>query len=144
MNQDEYDQFLEANSFVYSLLNFCGKMLAAPLMFWFFTIVILPAILHIGKPGTHTNVLPPSSSSPSSKVPGNSFNLSSGLIVQASDGYANLRNNPSTKTRILAKIPNGTPCKILGQETNSSGQLWYKVKLNGRTGWIFSGLIRQR
>jgi len=140
MNKDEYDQFLEANSFFYSLSKFAGKMLAMPLIFW----VLVTAMPHIGKRGTHTNTFPLSSSSSSSKVPGNSFNLSSRLIVQASDGYANLRNNPSTKTRILSKIPNGTPCKILGQETNSSGQLWYKVKLNGRTGWIFSGLIRQR
>ncbi len=66
------------------------------------------------------------------------------FVVQAGDGYANLRSLPSTETTILAKIPNGTPVTILGKEMNSSNQLWYQVQINGRIGWIFSGLIEQR
>jgi len=64
------------------------------------------------------------------------------FVVQAGDGYANLRSSSSTKTTILAEIPNGTPVAILEQKRNSSNQLWYKVQVNGQTGWIFSGLIR--
>lgn len=70
--------------------------------------------------------------------------LSPKFVVQAGAGYANLRSLPSTETTIIAKIPNGTPVTILRQEMNSSNQRWYQVQINGRIGWIFSGLIEQR
>ncbi|MGI2906556.1 SH3 domain-containing protein [Tolypothrix sp. VBCCA 56010] len=63
-------------------------------------------------------------------------------IIQAEDGYANLRSLPSTEGIVLAKIPNGTSANILRQQTNSSEQLWYKVQVNGQLGWIFSDLLK--
>lgn len=86
--------------------------------------------------------------SPPSNKNGSSTNSYPSFVIQAGDGYANLRSRPSTfQTEILAKIPNGTLVTILEQETNSSNQLWYKVQINGsevRIGWIYSGLIEQR
>ncbi|MEQ8383289.1 MAG: SH3 domain-containing protein [Coleofasciculus sp. A1-SPW-01] len=83
-----------------------------------------------------------------SNTNGSSTNSYPSFVIQAGDGYANLRSRPSTfETEILAKIPNGTPVTILEQETNSSNQLWYKVQINGSEvwiGWIYSGLIEQR
>lgn len=62
-------------------------------------------------------------------------------VVQAGDGYANLRSYPSTEVEVLAKIPNGTSVTILSEETNSAGQVWYKVQVDGKIGWLYSGLL---
>lgn len=63
-------------------------------------------------------------------------------IIQAGDGYANLRSQPSTEVGIVAKrIPNGTSVKILEERTNSSEQLWYRVQVNNEVGWVYSGLL---
>jgi hypothetical protein len=62
--------------------------------------------------------------------------------VQAADGYANLRSQPSTEVAAIAQINNGTEVTVLGEQTNSSGQLWYRVEVNGQTGWMFSELLR--
>lgn len=62
-------------------------------------------------------------------------------VVQAGDGYANLRSYPSTEVEVLAKIPNGTYVTILKEETNSTGQVWYKVQVDGKVGWLYSELL---
>ncbi|QLE59675.1 SH3 domain-containing protein [Nostoc sp. TCL26-01] len=62
-------------------------------------------------------------------------------VVQAGDGYANLRSYPSTEVEVLAKIPNGTSVTILSEETNSAGQVWYKVQVDDKIGWLYSGLV---
>ena len=67
---------------------------------------------------------------------------SSTRIVQAGEGYANLRNEPSTEIASLQQVPNGTSVNILSEQTNSSGQLWYKVEVNDQVGWIYSELLK--
>lgn len=63
-------------------------------------------------------------------------------IIQAGDGYANLRSQPSTEVGVVAKkIPNGTSVKILEERTNNSEQLWYRVQVNDEVGWVYSGLL---
>jgi uncharacterized protein YraI len=62
-------------------------------------------------------------------------------VVQAGEGYANLRSAASTEKSTVAEIPNGTEVEIIEQTRNSSGQLWYKVRVNGQEGWMFSGLL---
>ncbi len=61
--------------------------------------------------------------------------------VQAGDGVANLRVAASTDVRIIEKVPNGTSVSVVDQYTNSSGQLWYKVKVGNQIGWIYSELL---
>ncbi|MBW4685431.1 MAG: SH3 domain-containing protein [Komarekiella atlantica HA4396-MV6] len=63
-------------------------------------------------------------------------------IVQASDGYANLRVSPSTEVAVLVKVPNDTYVNILSEQVNNSGQLWYKVQVNDQVGWLYSGLLK--
>ncbi len=63
--------------------------------------------------------------------------------VQAKDGVANLRNRPSTEVGVVSKVPNGTAVEILDEQTNSSGQLWYQVKVNGQVGWLYSELLQK-
>lgn len=62
-------------------------------------------------------------------------------VIQAKDGYANLRSQPSTEVGSMMMVPNGTAVTITGEQTNSAGQLWYKVDVNGQVGWIYSELI---
>lgn len=62
-------------------------------------------------------------------------------VIQAKDGYANLRSQPSTEVGSVMMVPNGTAIAIIGEQTNSAGQLWYKVDVNGQVGWIYSELI---
>jgi hypothetical protein len=62
-------------------------------------------------------------------------------VVQAGEGYSNLRSIPSTETATVARVSNGTSVQIIEQRQNSAGQLWYKVNVNGQEGWIFSGLL---
>lgn len=64
-----------------------------------------------------------------------------GRVIQAKDGYANLRSQPSTEVGSMMMVPNGTAVTIIGEQTNGSGQLWYKVNVNGQIGWIYSELI---
>ncbi|MCC5660220.1 SH3 domain-containing protein [Nostoc sp. XA010] len=67
---------------------------------------------------------------------------SSTRIVQASDGYANLRSYPSTEVAVLVKVPNGTSVTILSKQANTAGQLWYKVQVDGQIGWLYSDLLK--
>jgi uncharacterized protein YgiM (DUF1202 family) len=66
---------------------------------------------------------------------------SSTKFIKASDGHANMRSRPSTEVAVLSKISNGTSVEVIGETTNSSGQRWYEVNVNGQTGWIFSELL---
>ena len=113
---------------------------------WLLTLSVVFSIVWFLQPSTQQAST--RKSSLPSNTNGSSDNSYRSFVIQAGDGYANLRSRPSTfQTEILAKIPNGTPVKILEQETNSSNQLWYKVQINGsevRIGWISSGLIEQR
>lgn len=61
--------------------------------------------------------------------------------VKAGEGYANLRTAPSTEVAIVATIPNGTRVTLLEETQNSSGQHWYRVEVEGQTGWVFAGLL---
>ncbi|MBW4465053.1 MAG: SH3 domain-containing protein [Pegethrix bostrychoides GSE-TBD4-15B] len=65
----------------------------------------------------------------------------SSRTVQAKDGSANLRSSPSTEVSVVSKVPNGTAVKILSEKTNSSGQLWYEVEVDGKVGWLYSELL---
>lgn len=82
--------------------------------------------------------VPLTSSSPTQTIRQSS---STSWIVQANDGYANLRSQPSTEVTPIMKVRNGIFVTILGEQTNSSGQLWYKVQVNEQIGWIYSGLL---
>lgn len=77
----------------------------------------------------------------SSQTEQNSPSLAKSQLVQAKDGYANLRSQPSTEVNSLKQIPNGTTVSILDQQTNNAKQLWYKVEVNGQVGWIYSELL---
>jgi hypothetical protein len=62
-------------------------------------------------------------------------------VVNAKDGYANLRSQPSTEVSVVRTLQNGTQVKILDNQTNGDGQLWYKVQAEEQMGWIFSDLL---
>jgi Bacterial SH3 domain len=68
------------------------------------------------------------------------------VIVKTKDanGYVNLREQPNTKSRIVAPVPNGTRLAICTQceseqiVKDKQGRTWYKVFWDSRrvSGWI--------
>jgi len=49
----------------------------------------------------------------------------------------NVRENPSTSTKVIGQIPNGSKVEII--ETSNG---WYKVSYNGKTGWVYSSYVK--
>lgn len=99
--------------------------------------------LETGSMGGESSYSEPGSTNLASRSPSESVNqpASTNRVVQAKDGYANLRSQPSTEVGSMMMVPNGTAVTITGEQTNSAGQLWYKVDVNGQVGWIYSELI---
>ncbi|XGB42114.1 MAG: SH3 domain-containing protein [Nodosilinea sp. LVE1205-7] len=99
--------------------------------------------LETGLMGGESSYSEPGSTNLASTSPSESANqpASTGRVIQAKDGYANLRSQPSTEVGSVMMVPNGTAIAIIGEQTNSAGQLWYKVDVNGQVGWIYSELI---
>jgi len=59
-------------------------------------------------------------------------------IVTLDSGNLNLRMDPSTSSKSLALIPNGTKIEIVDQ-TSTKG--WYKAVYNGIIGWVSSDYV---
>ena len=99
--------------------------------------------LETGSMGGESSYSEPGSTNLASTSPSESVNqpASTNRVVQAKDGYANFRSQPSTEVGSMMMVPNGTAIAIIGEQTNSAGQLWYKVDVNGQVGWIYSELI---
>ncbi len=61
------------------------------------------------------------------------------MTVSNSSGYANLREKPTTASRILDKLPQGT--KVTVTDKTASGK-WVHVKVNGKQGYIETKLLK--
>lgn len=57
-----------------------------------------------------------------------------GLVV--SSGSVNLRSGPSTGAKPLTSVSKGAPIDIIGKQTG-----WYKVRFEGKEGYIYAGLV---
>lgn len=68
--------------------------------------------------------------------------LSRKAMIYTTDGYANLRSSPSAKGKVIKQIKNGVQVIIIAEKTNSGGHIWYQVKVDGQTGWIYSKTVR--
>lgn len=54
-------------------------------------------------------------------------------------GGVNLRAKPLTSAKVYTSIPEGTVVSCTGKAAKTSGgAVWYQVKYNGTTGWIYS------
>ena len=65
-----------------------------------------------------------------------------GIVYRHPDrvGNINVRKGPSTKTAVIAKIPD---CEDLPDPYDCLGKVngWYKVKVNGKTGYVRGDLL---
>ena len=54
----------------------------------------------------------------------------------------NFRSGAGTGYDVIAKLYNGDAGVILDQAAASNGKIWYKMTINGKTGWASSDYIR--
>jgi uncharacterized protein YgiM (DUF1202 family) len=58
-------------------------------------------------------------------------------VLQAVSADAiKIRRGPNTEYRSVAEVPRGSQLKIIGKKNG-----WYKVSANGKTGFVYAGLI---
>lgn len=63
----------------------------------------------------------------------------SGKYVKASTGSVTLRSKPNLNGTALDTIAKGKTATFLNKaSTDSRGVVWFKVKYNGKTGWVSS------
>ena len=67
-----------------------------------------------------------------SAVPGESAQISKQLTANT----VNLRSTPSTDGKTLTSLTRGVPVQIIGKDNG-----WYKVRSQGKEGYIYAGLI---
>ena len=53
-------------------------------------------------------------------------------------GTANIRKGPGKDYGVITTVGKGVSLTRLDSKKDSRGVLWYKVKINGKTGWISS------
>ena len=74
-----------------------------------------------------------------SSGPSSSGGSGSGNIVKATGGKSNLRSGPGLDYSDIGTMQNGDTADYLGEKsTDERGVVWYKVKYNGKTGWVSS------
>jgi len=59
-------------------------------------------------------------------------------------GSSNLRSFPDLEdpNNILTAFPNGTPVIIIEESKNASDQVWYKVRVGKKEGWMNGKIIK--
>jgi len=83
--------------------------------------------------------LPPAEIIPSSS-PSPTFERTG--VVDDADGSSNLRSSPNLKSTILTEFPNGTSVTILAESKNDSDEVWYRVQVGEKIGWMNEKIIR--
>lgn len=82
-------------------------------------------------PGRYVNIIETPANQIYSKISTGNF----AKVINVTD-FAYFRTNPWTSAGVVGKIPKGT---VLYLEDYASW--WFKVTYNGKTGWIWSGLL---
>ncbi len=81
------------------------------------------------------------SSSSSSSSSSASTQTQTTLTGTVNDGPLRIRSGPGTNYKILGQYSKGKTVTIEGKETNSAGNLWYKITYNGKTGYLYSQYV---
>lgn len=91
-----------------------------------------------GKTGWISSRYATKSSAPTTDYSGPEVGMS-GSYVKASSGSVTLRSKPNKNSSALGTISKGTTVTFLNKaSTDSRGVVWFKVKHNGKTGWVSS------
>jgi len=61
------------------------------------------------------------------------------MTVQNSYGYANLRAKPSTSSKLVQKLQQGTKVTVIEKVSNGA---WTHVKVNGKEGYVQTKLLK--
>ena len=54
----------------------------------------------------------------------------------------NLRSGPGTEYSIVGYLKNGDSGEIIEEKAATNGKIWYKMNINGKTGWASSSYIK--
>ena len=54
----------------------------------------------------------------------------------------NLRSGPGTDYSVIGYLKNGDFGEIISEDTASNGKIWYKMNINGKTGWASSSYVK--
>ena len=57
-------------------------------------------------------------------------------------GSLNLRKGPGTNYDVIGYLKNGDTGEVIGEDTASNGKIWYKMNINGKTGWASSSYVK--
>lgn len=74
-----------------------------------------------------------------STSPGLSYTTVAAMEMTVAGESANLREKPTTKSKLLQKLPKGT--KVIVTETVADGK-WAHVQVNGKDGYILLKLLK--
>ncbi|MCL1796337.1 MAG: SH3 domain-containing protein, partial [Clostridia bacterium] len=84
---------------------------------------------------------PPTTTTPDAGLTDGTGYITSLLIINPTSGTVNLRRTASLSATILDRIPKGTQVVNNGYTHDASGQIWYSVTYNGRTGYVRGDLV---
>lgn len=66
----------------------------------------------------------------------------SGGISATVTKSTNLRSSASMSASIVASVPLNSQVKVIGKDFSDTRDGWYKVTVNGKTGWLNSGYVK--
>ena len=67
------------------------------------------------------------------------FQVVASMQMEVAHSYANLREKPTTHSKLLAKLDKGTKVDVIEKV---SGGKWTHVKVNGMEGYISTNLLK--
>ena len=118
-----------------------------------FTVLLLAALTGCGDTAADTET-PATAPSVSEEVPPPAEPLTAATEIITWVDKINVRAEPSTKSKVVARIPNGEPMVYAGEQSATEESIllrgvvykerWLKVTTNdGKDGWVFGGAVKR-
>lgn len=67
-----------------------------------------------------------------------------GTMLEAGPQGANVRNGPGTQYKVLLAAKPGAAAPATGKEQPVGAKTWYELEVEGRRGWVSSGVVKVR
>lgn len=74
------------------------------------------------------------------------INVNAGTVIRTGtvevSSSLNFRNGPGTEYDVIGYLKNGDSGQIIDEATATTGKIWYKMVVNGTTGWASSSYVK--